>query len=324
MIYKGITSFRNYLFDKGILKEFTPEVFSIGVGNLTVGGTGKTPMVDYLISILNDIKLGVISRGYGRKTKGFYKINNSSTAQTVGDEPLMLARRNPEINFFVSESRVKGFQEAHSIHPEIGLFIFDDVFQHRYLKPHVNILLCDYNQPFFSDSLLPFGRLRESRNGAARADVIVVTKTPKELKNSEKIYFEEKIRTYSKINVPIFFAEYEPGKPVNNYNNELSNGSEVVLISALANNQIFKEQQAKYYTILEHYQFRDHHSFTEKDIQTIFLKHPQVPIVTTEKDMIKIRDLIPTNKLSHFFVVKIMVKTSIDFTNYIKEKISFV
>lgn len=318
LIYKGITSFRNYLFDEGILQEYVPEVFTIGVGNLTVGGTGKTPMVNYLIRLLNDQHIGVISRGYGRKTKGFLSLTAESTPETAGDEPCMMARQNPGVRFFVSEDRVKGYDLALQTDPAITTFIFDDVFQHRYLQPHLRILLSDYQRPFYRDHVLPYGRLREARKGAGRADVIVVTKCPENLGKEEKEAVISSIRAYSRPEVPVFFAVYSPEPPLNELNRVLPDDEEAVLISALADNGQFYRQQAGHYTVLKHFAFRDHYKISPQKITEILDRYPGRPVITTDKDMIKIRPLLNKETLPLFYVPQITVKIDDSFADYLQ------
>jgi len=322
LIYKGITSFRNYLFDKGILKEYVPGVFTIGVGNLTVGGTGKTPMVNHLIYLLNDRHIAVISRGYGRKTRGFLPITKESTPETVGDEPCMMARSNPDIKFFVSEDRVKGYELALKADPAINTFIFDDVFQHRYLKPQIRILLSDYQRPFYHDHVLPYGRLREARTGADRADIIIVTKCPVNLTETEKEVIRQHIRAYSRPEVPVFFAAYLPEPPVNERKEVLPQGKEVVLVSALADNEQFYRQQAARYTIEKHFSFRDHYKIPRTKVDEIL--ESGKPVITTGKDMVKLRELLSPEELPRFYVPEIAVKMEDSFSNYIRSQGSFV
>jgi len=302
------------------LKEYAPEVFTIGVGNLTVGGTGKTPMVNYLCRLLRDRHIGVISRGYGRKTKGFLPVTAESPPETVGDEPCMMARHNPGVRFFVAEDRVNGYRLAHAAAPEIDTFIFDDVFQHRYLQPHLRILLSDYQRPFYRDHVLPYGRLREARAGARRADVIVVTKYTGHPGGQEAIISD--IRAYSRPDVPVFFAAYAPEPPVNVQQEVLPYGEEVILVSALANNTQFYRQQAENYTVLKHFTFRDHYKIPAAKIREIL--EPGKPVITTEKDMVKIRELLSPGDLPHFYVPEINVKMDDSFANYIRSQVRFV
>ncbi len=322
LIYKGITSFRNYLFDKGILEEYAPGISTIGVGNLTVGGTGKTPMVNYLCHLLQGRHIGVISRGYGRKTTGFLPLTEESTPEMAGDEPCMMARQNREVHFFVSEDRVKGYQLAHKLHPEINTFIFDDVFQHRYLKPGVRILLSDYHRPFYRDYVLPYGRLRETRAGAARAEIIVVTKCPENLNEEEKKAITRDIRVYSRPDAPVFFAVYSPGPAVNELLHMLPDGNEAVLVSALADNDLFYRQQAARYMPVHHFAFRDHYNIPGEKIREILAYNK--PVITTAKDMIKIREHIGQEDLARFYVPEIKVKMDNSFSNYIRMQMGFV
>lgn len=321
MIYKGITSLRNYLFDKEILPQFSPEIFTIGVGNLTVGGTGKTPMVNYLLQNLKDRNLGVISRGYGRKTKGYLHIDAKSTPETVGDEPFMLYKNNPDINFFVSEKRVEGYKKAILDFPEINTFILDDAFQHRYIKPHFNILLSDFHRPFYKDSALPFGRLREARSGAKRADAVVVTKVPESISEQEKFEISDKIKAYAKAETPIYFANYKPGNPINIEQNYIKDKEEAILISALGNNQLFYEQQAEKQKILEHYALRDHFNLSEKQLEEIFKKYPETKIITTEKDWVKIESRIGEKEKKRFYIPKIRVEVEDSFIKSIRNSL---
>lgn len=315
MIYKGITSFRNFLFNQKILKEFQPEVYSIGVGNLNVGGSGKTPITDFLLTNIQDKKLAVISRGYGRKTSGFLEIKADYTAGEAGDEPLMLFQKHPDKHFFVSEKRVKGYKQAIAKYPDIDCFIFDDVFQHRYIKPHFNILLTDYHKPFYKDRVLPWGRLREAKRGAGRADLIVVTKVPGDLDDSAKGVIRKNIGKYA--GCPVIFAEYRPLKPVNSNGERLEPGADVVLVSALANNAHFFSQQSTDFSILKHYAFRDHYRFTVNDINEIFKDYLDVPVITTAKDWVKIKDLVENQQQNMFYIPEIVIKPDSDIRKYI-------
>lgn len=321
LVYKGITSFRNMLFDRGILPEHRGQVPCIGVGNLTVGGTGKTPMVQYLLELFSKRELGVISRGYGRKTKGFLEIRPASTADQVGDEPLMLARNNPQVHFFVSEDRVKGIEKAREAYPSINTFVFDDVFQHRYLKPDFMVLLSDYNRPFYTDHVLPYGRLRESRRGAKRADAVVVTKCPVTLSEEVKEGITMSIRKYT--SAPVFFANYIPESPVNELGDTLPAGTKVVLLSALADNHRFREQQGAQFVIEHHFAFRDHYKIPADKIRSILSKYPELPIVCTEKDMIKIGIDLDAEERQRFYVPVIRVSMEESFGNYIRTQLGF-
>jgi len=175
IIYGLVILVRNKLFDFGILREKSFSLPVISVGNLSAGGTGKTPHVEYLIKLLEkDNTLATLSRGYGRKTKGFVKVDDAATAITVGDEPLLYKRKFPEIFISVDENRVDGINQIIAQHPATEIVLLDDAFQHRYVKPGLSILLTDYYKPFSHDYLLPSGTLREYRVGMKRADIIVL------------------------------------------------------------------------------------------------------------------------------------------------------
>lgn len=301
VIYKCITSLRNLLFDLKIIPVFNPVLPTIGVGNLTVGGTGKTPIIDYLISILDHKKIGVISRGYGRKTKGFLQINTKSTPKEVGDEPFMLFAKNPEVSFFVSESRVEGYKKATETVPDLEVVLFDDVFQHRYIQPKINILLCDYTRPFFEDYVLPTGLLRETRSGAKRADIIIVTKCPEGISEQEKTKLKKAIWAYSKKTSPIFFAKFESISPRNIENIELKKYSKIVLISGLANNKGFREDIRTQFSMKKHFEFKDHHDYNSLEIENIIQQFPETNFICTEKDFVKIKPLLNQETIPFFF-----------------------
>lgn len=319
ILYKGITSIRNLLFDLNILSVFEPKVPTIGIGNLTVGGTGKTPMVDFLMKMFEDYNTATISRGYGRKTKGFLEITKSNTPENVGDEPFMLFNKHSKKHFFVSENRVEAYKNSIEKYPDINLFIFDDVFQHRYLKPNVNILLCDYNRPFFKDFVLPMGNLRETRDSAKRADIIVVTKCPEGISQNEKTFIENEIRKYSYLGTPVFFAYFKNEIPKNWENQPLIETENIVLISALADNEAFKLSLSKKFNILEHFKFKDHHPFSREELRTILDKYPGTKIVCSEKDFVKISYLINLKERSSFYLAsqKVIFFNEYDFRDCI-------
>ena len=326
LIYKGITSFRNLLFDFGILPSFQPPLPTIGVGNLTVGGTGKTPIIDYLISILISKKLGVISRGYGRKTKGFLQIEVTSISKEVGDEPFMLFTKNPSVTFFVSESRVEGFQKALKIRPDLEIVLFDDIFQHRYIKPALNILLCDYQRPFYDDFVLPSGLLRESRTGARRGDIVIVTKCPENISGKTKLSIRNKIKKYCESSTPIYFSYFKTLKPQNSKKEILKNNSEIVLISGLANNLGFRNSLESNFTVLKHFCFRDHHDFSRAEIEQIVTAYPNTKFVCTEKDVVKIESLLNNQSLGNFYVCgqKVVLFEEESFKKLILERVAFI
>lgn len=295
-LYALIAYVRNKFFDWGFIrsKKFNKPV--IVVGNLNVGGTGKSPFVIYLIELLKDKGLiGVISRGYGRKTTGYHFANYESTFELIGDEPMQFFERfRNKIVVGVDEKRVEGINNfIKDFNPDI--FILDDAFQHRYVKAGLYILLTDYSHPYYKDHLLPLGRLREPINGAKRAKIIVVTKCPDSITEEEKKVIERKLKLKSY--QALFFSKIVYEENVKSYNFTLN-------IKDIANYKILLVTGiAKYYDILDfaeknfksivHLQFKDHHNFTESDIENIEREYQNISgdsiILTTEKDYMRLK-----------------------------------
>ena len=213
-LYGWMMRVRNRQFDSGsrAVVEFIPTIIS--VGNLSMGGTGKTPMIEYLIRLLKDrVKLATISRGYGRKTKGFIMASEKETARTIGDEPLQFYRKfKDEVFVTVCEERILAVPEVLSEHEEVSLFLLDDAYQHRKIGRDLNILLTTFEEPFFRDHVVPLGRLREERAGASRADLIVVTKCPEGIGDTEKQWFTREVKNYAG-DKPVFFSRVSYGQP---------------------------------------------------------------------------------------------------------------
>lgn len=291
-LYGLVTDIRNFLYDKGFWKEYTFDLPIINVGNLTVGGTGKTPHVEYLIRLLKDkYVLTTLSRGYGRKTKGFIFANSSASAKTIGDEPYQFYQKfKDEIFVVVGEDRVETITKILIQKPENELIILDDAFQHRKIKPSFNMLLMDYSRPIYEDFAFPAGRLRERRHGAKRADVVIVTKCPDILSNHLQNEIESNLKLYLNNKTSLFFTKITYVKPQNCRSQE-SNSSfkKVVLLSGIANPKPFEAYAKTQFEVVNHLIFNDHHDFTEKDL--IEIKNQNyvdgTVILMTEKDMVK-------------------------------------
>ena len=198
-LYSIVVSTRNIFFDIGILRSHRFPLWVISIGNLSAGGTGKSPHSEYIARLFEKLsrttyenldlsfdKMGIISRGYGRVNKGFLLVNNSSNAREIGDEPMQLKKRLKDIYVGVDESRVRGIKILLSLNPQLRMMILDDGFQHRYVKPNLSILLTNYNDPFYNDTMLPAGLLREPKGGYKRAKIIIVTNTPLNITDVEK------------------------------------------------------------------------------------------------------------------------------------------
>jgi tetraacyldisaccharide 4'-kinase len=288
LFYGLVVFFRNMLFDYGIFcsKEYSFPIIS--VGNLCAGGSGKSPLVDYILRLIdNRDKVAVLSRGYGRDSRGFQWVTNKSIVKDVGDESLQIARKFPEINVAVSERRNKGIQEI--IHKECDLIILDDAYQHRWVNPGLNILLTTYDNLFINDNLLPYGRLRESKKNFRRADIIVVTKTPYPLLPLDKYRLKEQISPFFYQKLCYSYLEYQ--KPVSLYTKKSVSieGKEVILITAIASADLLKEYIDSKANVIDHFEFKDHYNFNKKDIKKIIDSYNKIDsqeklILTTEKD----------------------------------------
>ncbi len=311
LIYGFFSILNNLIYELKIIIPIKFTIPVINIGNLTVGGTGKTPHIEYLINFLNPyIKLAVLSRGYKRKTKGFRQIEKNDDVKTAGDEPLLFKRKYNDLNVFVSENRVEGISQMLMKNPEIQTVLLDDAFQHRSIDPALNILLTEYEYPFFEDFYLPSGRLREWRSGYKRADIIIVTKCPINITVEEKERFITKLKP--KKNQKVFFSYYRYFNPYFLYNSQqritLRPDIEVLLISALASTSYLIHYLESKIDNLHSLEFTDHHQFTYDDMENfkkIFdgLTNQNKIILTTEKDAMRLdmhRKFILENKLPVF------------------------
>lgn len=290
-LYLLVTWARNRLYDLGIKPSVSFDIPVIGVGNLTVGGTGKTPMVEYLILLLREkYKIATLSRGYGRSTKGFRIASEDDHAGTIGDEPLQFYQKfKPEVIVSVGEDRAFAIPTLLQEHQEVEMILLDDAFQHRRVKPSFNVLLSDYNRPFYKDFLLPVGRLRESRRGAKRADAVVVTKCPPQITGDEMIRIEKAIRRYVK--KPVFFASIGYGHPVPFKTTTSMPTDKVLLLTGIADPRPLKKYVSQHFGLEEHLTYADHYKYDLKDVQTLKEKiagKPGVCLLTTEKDKVKL------------------------------------
>jgi tetraacyldisaccharide 4'-kinase len=294
ILYQGLTSFRNHLYDIDYKKSFEFQTNLINVGNLTVGGTGKSPMVEYLIKVLGaNHKIATLSRGYGRKTKGFRIANQQDTASSLGDEPFQFYRKFQSYAYVtVGEERAIAIPEILHQLPDTDVIILDDAFQHRTVKPGLNILVTSYQNPFYTDNLLPLGRLRESAKGANRADMIIVSKCPEGVSEQQMAIIESEINEFAKKGTSIYFTSIKYNQPKSVFNNGKFT-PEVVLFSGIANSDLLEQHLKNEYILLDHIRFKDHHDFSEKDfikIKTVFENTTgnSKVLLTTEKDMVRI------------------------------------
>lgn len=308
---------RNYLFDRNILKGFGPDLPTICVGNLTVGGTGKTPVSEYLVELLMPhFPTGFLSRGYKRKSKGFRIVECSSLPAEVGDEPLQLKQKYPDVTAAVSEDRVMGIVNLLAYKPNLRVIVLDDAFQHRWVKPGYNILLTDYNNLYTRDLPLPAGRLRDTVSESKRADIIIVTKCPPSLPEETRKELAAELRLHPRQTV--YFATIQYGEPVPVFDGPLPPATEIikqkiVAIAGIANPKPFFNHLTREYTVIGTRSFADHHHFSSNEIYTIFEKTfgstTDGIAVTTEKDATKIRTLNLSEAIrSRIFYIPIRVK----------------
>lgn len=289
-MYGLINHIRNLLFDKGVLKTLSHDTAVISVGNLKAGGTGKTPFVEYLLRLLaSSYNIAVISRGYGRKTKGYRLVDPQGRAEDFGDEPLQMAKKFPNVLFAVCESRNKAIEIIEAEYPAINLVLLDDAYQHRYTARDFNILLTEYNRPFFKDRVLPFGLLREYRRGYKRADCIVVTKCPP-LEERERKDFAEKLKPLP--DQRIFFSEIHYRLPylLNDESRKLNlSEHSVVLFTGISNNSHIVSYLKSKTLLLGTISYNDHHNFSQRDRLHILQEFRKLGkadsiLLTTEKD----------------------------------------
>lgn len=290
-LFNFVTSLRNWMYDQGFKPSIKFQIPVIGIGNLSAGGTGKTPLTEYLIRLLAlDHKVATLSRGYGRKTKGFRIAQPADTASTLGDEPYQFYQNfGGDITVAVGEERALAIPTILQERAETEIILLDDAYQHRSVAPSFTILLSDYYRPFYKDLLLPAGRLRESRMGAERADVVVVTKCPMEMSEEEMIEIEKSIREYAE--KPVFFTHVRYGNPIAFGGHSLPISKQILLVSGISNAKPFEHHVAQNYQVKRHFHFRDHHAYSGADIERIarFVKqNPRISILTTEKDKVKL------------------------------------
>jgi tetraacyldisaccharide 4'-kinase len=299
--YGIAVSLRNELFNLKILfsKEFGLPIIS--VGNITVGGTGKTPHTEYIAELLEtNFKVAILSRGYKRKTRGFYIVEPTSKVRQVGDEPLQIKLKFNGLTVAVDANRVRGIEKLKVLPNKPDVILLDDAFQHRYVTPGINILLTDYNRLITKDSLLPYGRLREPASNKSRATIIIVTKCPAEIKPiDERIITKElEIKPYQSL----FFSKIEYGPLIPVFPADVSlksvvlvEGLTILMVTGIANPVSLKEYLKLGSHDIHEMDFPDHHQYTSRDLDRITTKFDSLAsgrkiIITTEKDMVRFRD----------------------------------
>ena len=318
-------AFRNQLFEAGILKSQTYATPVISVGNITVGGTGKTPHVEYLIRLLKDkTNLAVLSRGYKRKSHGFVLGDAHATIYDLGDEPFQMMQKFPGITVAVDKKRTRGISNL--IHgaagKEIDVILLDDAFQHRYVKPGINILLVDYHRLIIYDELLPSGRLREPASSKNRADIVIVTKCPTDMKPMEFRVLTKAMALYPYQQLYFSTHTYEHLEPLFG-EGELEKledlaDQHVLLLTGIGLPEQMRLDLEPYAKEIKPLAFADHHQFKEKDIQLINETFSSLPsprcIITTEKDAVRLKTIegLSDEVKQHLYVLPIRIKILLD------------
>jgi tetraacyldisaccharide 4'-kinase len=324
LLYGLITSIRNYLYNNNILIAAQFKTPTIVVGNLSVGGTGKTPQIEYLIRLLqNDYKLAVLSRGYKRKSKGFIIANEHVTAEVIGDEPFQYYQKFPTVIVSVDVDRAHGVQQLEALENPPDIILLDDAFQHRKVKGDFNILLTLFHNLYVDDVMLPTGNLRENSSGAKRAQAIIVTKCPNSLSKKEQIEITKKLKPLE--NQKVFFTtiEYDNSlKGSSNINLSDLKNSEILLLTGIANPKPLTEYLTTQKIKFKHLKYPDHYHFKEKDIAEIkssfkLLQSKNKIVLTTEKDYVRI--FADLQNLNYILMKTKFVSNNVDFDNLIKE-----
>ena len=330
--------FRNMLFEMGVLKSRSFKMPVISVGNITVGGTGKTPHVEYLIRLLKDhAKVAVLSRGYKRKSHGFVLANADTTMREIGDEPFQMKQKFPDITVAVDHKRTRGIEKLSSGQYVEGIevVLLDDAFQHRYVKPGINILLVDYHRLVIYDELLPSGHLREPVKSKDRADIVIVTKCPTDLKPMEFRVITKAMSLYPY--QQLFFSTHEydkltplfPGDSDHPDHLEITSlkGKNVLLLTGIASPEQMLQDLQTYSDKIQPLSFPDHHDFKKKDIERINEAFNALPspklIITTEKDASRLTSAegLSDEVKQHLYVLPIHIKILLDQEELFHKKI---
>lgn len=295
IIYGFVTWIRNWAFDKGLLKSEKFNIPIIAVGNLNVGGTGKSPLIETLIRLLHkDFQTAVLSRGYGRKTSGFLLADDRSSAEQLGDEPFQFFRKFKLISVAVDEKRARGIKQLLNLRPDLEVVLLDDAFQHRYVSAGLKILLTSWNDLYSDDLLLPAGNLREGKQGAKRADMIIVTKCPLNLSAGQFKETIEKLKPEP--HQDVFFSTIRYHNAVVGHDAEIALSDlskyKVLLVTGIADPKPLEGFLKRSHVEFEHLEFGDHQTLHQSEFTAISKKYDRIPqklkiILTTEKDYVR-------------------------------------
>lgn len=321
LMYGIIIWLRNKFFDWNLLSSKSYSFPVICVGNLSVGGTGKSPMIEYLIRLLrNDFKVATLSRGYKRKTKGFYRVEENDEAINSGDEPLQFKSKFPNIFVAVDENRQNGIAKICAQHPQPEVILLDDAFQHRKVKPGFSVLLTSYDSIYPNDLLLPAGNLRENKSGANRADLIVVTKCPPNLSKEEQQAITAQIRL--KPHQQLYFSHIAYANSISNKEEQRSLDElpkDFCLITGIAKPQPLVEYLKGKGLKFKHQKFPDHHNFSTAEVEQL---QKEKFILTTEKDFMRLQNELSVHQLFYLPIRQKFIAKEEEFNqqiiNYVK------
>ncbi len=302
LLYGLVISIRNLLFDYQVIKSHEFPIPIISVGNITVGGTGKTPLIEYLVELLRDeFNVAVLSRGYKRKTRHFILAGPDSGVLDIGDEPVQIKQKFPGIHMAVDRRRVNGVEQLMKKIPDLDVILLDDAYQHRYIIPGLSLLLIDFNRPITEDCLLPAGRLREHAYEKRRANIILVTKCPDRLKPIERRLIVKDLKLFAFQHLYFTRLGYRNPIPVFMDSNNIltlseikATSPEILMIAGIANPRLFKRHLRSISTQITEMTFPDHHSYSHRDIEKILQTFSDMEgrdrfIFTTEKDAVRLR-----------------------------------
>ena len=336
LLYRLAVGSRNILFDLHILKSREFNIPVISVGNLSAGGTGKTPFVEYLVTILKEnFNVATLSRGYKRKTKNFIVADRNSTTEQIGDEPLQFKKKFPEITVAVDRDRVHGIEQLVEGNPRLNVILLDDAYQHRYVKPGLSILLMDYNKPVSDDYYLPFGRLRESAVEKKRAHIVVVTKCPSNMKPIDQRIILKDLRLFAYQKLYFSTIKYLELVPVFDLK-EISltkeycklNKFNILIVTGIADRRPFRKHIRSISPRIKEIRFKDHHNFSSQDIKLIEQAYNEIAnenklIITTEKDSVRFQkfyNIADEFKKAWYYIpieIEILNNEKKSFNNYI-------
>ena len=332
-IYGAIVRFRNWLFDIGLKKSQAFSIPIISVGNITVGGSGKTPHVEYLIRLLHDkVKIAVLSRGYKRKTRGYVLANADTTMPEIGDEPFQMHHKFEDIYVAVDAKRVRGIENLQNNEEtqDVDVVLLDDAFQHRYVKPGINILLVDYHRLIIYDKMLPAGRLREPLSGKSRADIVIITKCPQDLKPMEFRVLTKAMDLYPF--QKLYFTCIDYDNPMNIFGNtgitiDALKDKHILLLTGIASPKQMEHDLSGKCKDITSLSFGDHHQFKSRDVERINntfagMSEPRL-IITTEKDAVRLRETegLSESVKKNLYALPIKVRFMLDQEENFNEKI---